>query len=145
MSAGSLIDFLGYLANMAFDNWRIAARNHEPTSVPLHDLSAKDTVIVMSQHPYARSTVEAAAWAGEAGATVIAVTDSYTSPLCQSAQFIFVTPTDSPHFFPSEVATVLLFESLLGMVVRRSGAKARRRIAAVERGIHHSGEYWQEQ
>lgn len=145
MSAGGLVDYLGYLANMALGNWRVAARNHEPISVHLLDLEPKDAVLVVTQHPYARTTVEAAARAATVGATVIAITDSYTSPVCEHADHIFITPTESPHFFPSEVATVLLFEALLGMVVRRSGPKARRRIAAVENGSHQSGEYWQEQ
>jgi len=50
--------------------------------------------------------------------------------------------TESPNFFPSYAATVVMLETLIGMVIRRSGKPAQRRIAAVENTNRQNGEYW---
>ena len=143
LSSGPLIDFLAYTAGMALPNWRAAPRNHESVAAALVDLRPDDVVLVLSHQPCARSAVEAAASGARAGATVIACSDSYSAPTTHHADYVFITPTESPHFFASEVALVLLFEALLGMVVRRSGKVAQQRIALMERENHRSGEYWQ--
>ena len=143
MSSAPLVDYLGYTAAMALGNWHVAMRGHVPIAADLVDLTKRDAVVVLLHKPYAQVSVDAVARVKESGAAIVTVTDSFTAPAAELADHLFVTPTDSQHFFASEVATLLLFEALLGMVVRRSGARARQRIAEVERANHRSGEYWQ--
>ena len=143
LSSASLIDHLGYMAQMAFTNWRTLLRNHETVTVALKDLGPKDVMLVLSFKPYATSAVDAAHRAHAAGISVIAISDSYSAPVMAHAARAFVIPTDSPHFFASAVPLTVFFESLLSMVVRRSGKGTRDRITAIERENHKSGEYWQ--
>lgn len=143
LSSAALIDYLCYMARMAFPHWRTVLRNHETLAMGLSELKSHDAMIVLSHKPYASHTVVAAARARDAGVPVIAVTDSYASPIAVDATHVFVTPNDSPHFFASAVPLAVLFEALLSMVVRRSGKKAQERIAAIERDNHQSGQYWQ--
>lgn len=143
LSSAALIDYLGYMARMAFPNWRTALRNHETASMGLSELGASDAMIVVAHNPYADQAVKAAEGARTAAVPVVAITDSYTSPITVDAAHVFVTPTDSPHFFASAVPLLVIFEALLSMVVRRGGKKARERIAAIEREHHQSGQYWQ--
>jgi DNA-binding MurR/RpiR family transcriptional regulator len=100
-------------------------------------------VLVLTKSPYARRSIEAARIAKDAGARVIAITDGVHSPIIPLAGVSFIVSTDSPNFFPSHAATLVLFEALLGMVVRRRGKSAQARIAAVESVNRSHGEYWQ--
>lgn len=145
LSSAALIDYLGYMARMAFPNWRTALRNHETAGMGLRDLGPSDAMIVVAQKPYADQAVEAAHSVRAAGLPVVAITDSYTAPVAEGAAHVFVTPTESPHFFASAVPLVVLFEALLSMVVQRGGKKSQARIAAIEQENHRSGQYWQAQ
>lgn len=143
LSSAALIDYVAYMAHMAFPNWRAVLRNHETASMELRELGLRDAMIALAYKPYSSRTVAAARRVQQAGVPLIAVTDSYASPIAADAAHVFVTPTDSRHFFASSVPLIVLFEALLSMVVSRSGKKAQERIAAVERENHESGEYWQ--
>lgn len=143
LSSAALVDYLGYMARMAFPNWRTVLRNHETAGMGLRELGPQDVMIVLAHKPYASQTVAAAELARQADVPVVAVTDSYASPITADAAFVFVSPTNSPHFFASAVPLVVLFEALLSMVVSRSGKKAQERIAVIEDENYRSGEYWQ--
>ncbi|MGI9475318.1 MAG: MurR/RpiR family transcriptional regulator [Hyphomicrobiaceae bacterium] len=143
LSSAALIDYLSYMARMAFPHWRSVLRNHETPEMGLSELGPHDAMIVLAHKPYASHAVEAAERVRRAGVPVVAVTDSYAAPIAVDAAHVFVTPTNSPHFFASAVPLVVLFEALLSMVVRRGGRKTRERIAAIERENHRSGAYWQ--
>lgn len=62
-------------------------------ALQLSHLTAQDTVIVFSIWRYIRSTISAAEAAREAGATVIAFTDSSVSPVARLADHVFVAET----------------------------------------------------
>ena len=79
----------------------------------------------------------------KAAPDIVAITDGVQSPVMRLADHSFVVATESPNFFPSHAATILLLETLIGMVVRRSGKQAQRRIEAIENANRESGEYWQ--
>lgn len=145
MSSGFFLQYMAYMAAMAFDNWRLVL--DEPTGIAsnLALLNEQDAAIVMSHAPYARRTVDAARQCRAAGAYVLAITDSAASPLLAMASAHFLVPTDSPQFFPSNVATLNLIESIMGMLVRRADPSIGDRVAAVEAANHSLGEYWHNQ
>lgn len=143
LSSAALVDYIGYSAKMALPNWHTVMRNHGSASMDMADLGGNDVVLVVAQQPYARVAIDMARSAKERGVDVVAITDSYDAPVTMFADEVLITPTRSSHFFSSEVATVLLLETLLSMVVRRAGEKAQRRVAAIEKECHRSGEYWQ--
>jgi DNA-binding MurR/RpiR family transcriptional regulator len=78
----------------------------------------------MSYHPYSRHGIEAAEFALSRGARLIYLTDSKAAPLAARAEVLLIQKTDSPQFFPSMVAVMSALETLLAVIVARSGQKA---------------------
>lgn len=145
LSAAAFVEYAGYMSNMALPNWSVFGRNGSSMSSQIMDLGPEDAVIAISIAPYARRTVKATQLSRNQGAHVVALTDSPASPLAPMADARFTVSAASPQFFPSHVALLVLLESLVGMVMRRQGDKARRRIADVERSSDVLGEYWREE
>lgn len=143
MSSNGFLDYLAYMAGMALPNWTVAGQHRGTLTADLIDLSPEDAVLVMTKSPYARQAVEAAALARESGAYVLAISDAIQSPILPYADDGFVVAVESPQFFPSYVATLVLLETIMGLVVRHGGDAAQKRIASVEKANHDFGQYWQ--
>ena len=144
LSAYAFVDYVSYVAAMALPNWRFAGRGGSSLASAIVNLGSRDAVLVMTHEPYSARSVRAARLAREQGAHVVAVTDGAQSPVAAIANTLFLVSTDSPQFFPSHVAALVLLEALMGTVVRETGAAAQQRIAAVEEENYVLGEYWQD-
>jgi DNA-binding MurR/RpiR family transcriptional regulator len=142
LSSSAFTDYTAYMAAMAFSNWRVAGGIGASMPASLVGCGKRDAVLVVTKSPYARRSVDAARLAYRAGAQVVAITDGVQSPVMRFASHSFIVETDSPNFFPSHAATVVLLETLIGMVIRRSGKRAQERIGAVESANRDAGEYW---
>ena len=142
MSSRPFVDYMAYMASMAFDNWQVLGSGAESVSASLSGLGPEDIAIVISKAPYARGSIEAAKSIRRHGTPVIGITDKVTSPLGANSDTTFFVSTDSPQFFTSHVATLVLIESIMGMAVAASGEKAGLRIEAVENESYQSGEYF---
>lgn len=95
--------------------------------LPIDDVSlmgSSDVLMAMTFAPYRVETVEATSLAAARGATVIAVSDSRTSPICEGAQQAFVVPTDTPQYFSSMAAATALLETLLAFMAADSSVDA---------------------
>ena len=142
MGAAGIAEYLDYVTAFAFENW-----SHPGTGAAwaraVAGLGKQDAVIVLTHAPYARQSVERAQYARKSGAFVMAITDAVGSPVIPVSSSSFIVPTESPQFFPSYVATLLLIESITGMLVRRGGPAIKKRVAAAERANASLGDYWQ--
>ncbi len=143
MSSRPFVDYMGYMASMAFDNWQVLGAGVESVSSTLAGMDKSDLAIVISKAPFATRSIEIAKEISNSGARVVGITDKISSPLCIHCDTSFFVSTDSPQFFSSHVATLVLIESLMGTVVARSGEVVGRRIAAVETISHRMGEYFE--
>ncbi|WP_298816267.1 MurR/RpiR family transcriptional regulator [uncultured Roseibium sp.] len=133
LASAGFTDYFAYLAKWFDDRWIVAGRNGATLGSTLAGVSSKDTVIVISKHPYAHRSVRAAEIAAASGAKVIVLTDSHAFPGLQFADFHFIQRTESPHFFSSYAATLVLIETITGMLVARAGSDAEARIQDVEK------------
>ena len=79
---------------------------------------------------------------GDGHGTTLVITDSRTSPALQYSDFGFVTSTDSPQFFPSYAATLVIMEAIISMLLARAGPEAEDMIRAAEIQIDSLGENW---
>ncbi len=140
MSSRPFVDYIAYMASMAFENWSVLGKGSLASA--LAGMGERDAALVISKAPYAKGAIEAAKHARGTGAKVFGVTDRVTSPLAAHSDINLVVSTDSPQFFSSHVATLVLIESIVGMIVARSGEAARKRIAGIEAASHALGEYW---
>lgn len=111
-----------------------------PTSLEtIASIDSHDTILVMSISPYSKNSVDAAAFAKARKAKVYALTDKRSSPLVEHADHVFFTPTESPHYYPSVVSTVLMIEILLSAAVAASDTLDR--IKQIELVQNKSGAY----
>lgn len=144
MSARPIVDYARYLANMSLNGWSVLGRDGDALAADLAGMGVEDTCIVCSFAPYAARAVELSMHVERCGVPVIAVTDNRLSPVAAKARHSFLIGTESPQFFPSHVAAMVFFETIVGMVIRKRGDTARKRVAAIERQNHEIGEYWQD-
>lgn len=105
------------------------------------ELTAQDCLLLTSFAPYSRESLDVLRAAQQAGATIVAITDSPVSPLAQAADCTLLFSTNSPSFFPSVVSGMGLAECLLAMLVARHGRDAVSKIENAERYLIDSGAY----
>ncbi|MCR8547515.1 MurR/RpiR family transcriptional regulator [Salipiger sp. P9] len=113
-----------YVGRMALPNLSLTPQIGGLPVDDLLDVGPRDVVLLLSFQPYRRETIDAANLARERGATVVAITDSRTSPIALPADTVFVVPTDTPQFFPSMSAVLSLLETLVALIVTQGGKKA---------------------
>ncbi len=142
MSSRAFVEYMSYMADMAFTNWRVVDQRGTGIATDLSAIDATDVVLAVSKYPYARSTIEGARIARSKGAFVVGITDSIEAPILQYADQGLLVSTESPQFFTSHVATLVLLESLIAMVLRRTGHDAQRRIESVGETNQSLGVYW---
>lgn len=133
LGSAGFSDYFAYLAKWFDDRWSVAGRNGTTLGSTLAGLDVQDTVLIISKHPYAHRAVRAAKIAAGKGATVVVLTDSRAFPGLQYADYHFIQRTESPHFFSSYAATLVLIETITGMLVARAGSDAEARIQEVEK------------
>lgn len=90
----------------------------------LAQLEKNDILIAATVSPYTRSVVEVARVAAEAGVSVIAITDTRSSPLVPHAKHSFFIPHASSFISNSMGAYVVFCEGLLNLVAKELGDKA---------------------
>lgn len=132
LGSTGIAEHLSYMASFFTNNWSMASRMGASLASGLVGLSEQDAFILITKEPYATRSILAAQEAKACGAYVIVITDKHSSPALQFASVGFTVQTETPHFFSSYAATVVLAETIIGMLASRAGADARKRIAEVE-------------
>lgn len=105
------------------------------------EINAEDCLLLTSFSPYSRESLDVLNAARQAGARIIAITDSPVSPLAQAADCTLLFSLSSPSFFPSIVSGMGVAECLLAMLVTRHGREAVNKIESAERYLQRSGAY----
>lgn len=108
-------------------------------------LSPADLLVVVSQAPYTRQTVDAVHAAHEGGVPVLALTDSALSPLARVAQQSLLFEAASPAFFHSMTGAQALAETLMDHVANLGGAAVVQRLAERQLRLQASRAYWEKQ
>ncbi len=104
--------------------------------------STADTLVLVSQSPYVRRTIELAALARERHIPVIALTDSELSPLASQATHSLVFRADSISYFHTLVGAMSVAETLLANVAILGGKAVIRRVARVQSRLNAESVYW---
>ncbi|MEM9551122.1 MAG: MurR/RpiR family transcriptional regulator [Pseudomonadota bacterium] len=143
LGSSGFVDYFGYLAHWFRENWIVAGRNGTILSAAMSRLGPDDAVFVLSKTPHARRSILALQSAHERGIPTVFVTDSYASPACAHADYVFAVPTESPQFFSSYAATLVLIEAMVSQLLARAGSDAEDMIRGAEKQIHGLGETWE--
>ena len=142
LSSRGIVDYMNYLANWANDNWVLVDLDGAGLATALEDAGEDDAFVLISKPLFGNTVVRTAKLAAEKGAYVLVITDTHTCPALEFASAHFILPTDSPHFFSSYVSTLVLVETILSMLVAKSGPKAETRIKEIEANNKRLGQYW---
>ncbi len=93
------------------------------------DLGRRDVLVAFDYRRYQRDTVRLAVAAKKQGATLIAFTDPYLSPLSSCADVILTSSVASPSPFDALTPAVALAEAVIAALVDRLGDAPRARMA----------------
>ena len=86
----------------------------------LRRITDKDVVIVITMARYNQFVLDVARLAKEKGASIIAVTDSYRSPLTEYANIIYIAECRSAGFHNAMVAASFLTEVIVGVCTMKN-------------------------
>ncbi len=113
-SASVLARFLVLYFNIIFDHVKLI---HTTSSSEMFEqimrISDKDIMIGISFPRYSKRSAKALKFAKDRGATVIAITDSESSPLAKEADFFLQARSDMASFVDSLVAPLSLINALI--------------------------------
>ena len=133
-SSAALTDFLGFYFQMIFDNVQVV---HTSSSGEVFEqllrVGPEDVVIGLSFPRYSSRTVQALRFARDRGAGVVALTDSETSPLAETATELLLAQSDMASFVDSLVAPLSLVNALIVAVGRRRNEDVEQTFAGLER------------
>lgn len=123
-SAYALSSFLGFYFNMMLEN---VVAVHTNSSSELFEqilrIGEGDVILGISFPRYSKRTLKAMGYAKERGATVVAITDSNTSPLAGIADYTLLAKSDMVSFVDSLVAPLSLVNALIAAVSRKKGSE----------------------
>lgn len=143
-SAWALASFLGYYFNLTFDHVQlIDAGSASDVFEKVMLINKTDVMIGISFPRYAGATVQAMEFARDRGASVIAITDSESSPLSPYAHHLLLARSDMVSFIDSLVAPLSLINALIVETSIRKRDEVEKRFRELENIWEHYGVYKQ--
>lgn len=119
-SATAIASFLGFYFNLIFaDVVLMQATAVSEVFEQMLRIGPGDVIIGISFPRYSRRTVKAMEFARDRGATVVAITDSQTSPLAPIADHTLMAKSDMASFVDSLVAPLSLVNALIVALGRK--------------------------
>ena len=119
-SSSALSRFLAFYFNLIFDNvCEIGSNNVSEDYEQILRVGREDVVIGVSFPRYSRRTVKAMGYARSRGASILAITDSETSPVAAEADIVLTARSDMASFVDSLVAPLSLINALIVAVSQR--------------------------
>ncbi|WRS28090.1 MurR/RpiR family transcriptional regulator [Oscillospiraceae bacterium MB08-C2-2] len=113
-SAAVLSGFLNYYFTHIFDNVHtIDTASTSGIFEQMMRIGPEDVFLGITFSRYSKRTVKAAAYARDCGAKVIAITDSYSAPICAVADHVLIAKSDMASFVDSLVAPLSLINALI--------------------------------
>ncbi len=136
-----IASYLHYVGKMAIPQLHLPRTSGNGLVEGLIPVTRGDVILALAYHPYARHGIEASEFALSRGARLIYLTDSKAAPLASEAEVLILQKTASPQFFPSMVAVMVAIETLISVIVARSGERAIRNIADYSE-IREKGDFY---
>ena len=119
-TSAALSMFMGFYFNLLFENVKVL---YENTAGEIFEqllrIGPNDVFIGISFPRYSKRTVKAVRFAKDRGATILALTDSDTSPIAKTADICLLARSDMVSFVDSLVAPLSLINALIVAVSER--------------------------
>jgi len=130
-SAISLGTFLQYYLNLIFGKSEII-HTTEAAFDHIHEVSEKDVVIGISYSRYTKSTLEVVSFAADRGATIIALTDHFRSPITAYATISLFASSEMQSFLDSFVAPLSVINTLIAYIGNKEQENIKKRLENFE-------------
>lgn len=108
----------------------------------MHRIGNKDALLAVSLSPYAKSTQRAAELAHEAGASIVAITDSEFSPVARNAKAAILVSAQSPSFFDTIAPSLAAAEIIVALLASRAGAAVPKKVRQHEQLLRAADVFW---
>ena len=132
-SSASLAEFLTYNFRMMFDNVSpVAGTSGGEVFEQILNLGPRDVLIAVSFPRYSKRTIRAVQYAHKAGADVVALTDSATSPLAPYSDQLLTARSDMASFVDSLVAPLSIINAMVAAVSMRQHDEVQSRLERLE-------------
>lgn len=119
-SCAGLASFLGFYFNIIFPRVRVINTNSISEIFEIiHHISSNDVIIGISFPRYSKRILKALEYARSKNAGVIAITDSYISPIAQYAQYTLIGRSEMISFVDSLVAPLSIINAIIVAVSLR--------------------------
>ena len=133
-SSAILASSLNHSLRMIFDSVRlIEASSADEIYAQIMNISPEDAVVAMSFPRYSKKLISAVNFAKDSGATVIALTDSVSSPIASFADNLLVARSDMASFADSLIAPLSVINALVVAVSRKKQDELRVRLQQLEK------------
>lgn len=139
-SCYSVAHFLSYSGGMVMDNFVPTPAQPGILTDTLANCTPDDIVIAISYAHYSSEVIRACQIARDCGARIVAMTDSYASPIARGAWQVFRLRMEGPQLLPSLLPAFHLCEILLAELTA-SDSGAENRIQEFERRMLRIGGY----
>ena len=117
----------------------IATGSPVATAARVADVGVGDVVVAVDLRRYDQAVIDVVALAADAGATVVAITDSMLSPLAAHADATLVVAAEGVGPFDSHLGVLAVANALIAGVSRRLRGSATDRIDRVEHAWRSTG------
>lgn len=107
----------------------------------LRALEAGDAVVIIGFAPYSQEAMRVAESAHAHGCRIVAICDSKVAPIARHADITLLFSTETPGFFPSTAAALVLVEALASQLLGKAGRQAIQALGRAEEQLHLSGAY----
>ena len=135
--------FLFYYAYQLFqDNVQLLDTRAGIFADQLRGIKPEDGLFVVSFGPYTQMTIDAVRYAAEAGARIVAVTDSMISPAASVAAHTIVARNRSASFYHSFTGAVVVTQALIALLVAKAGGDAVKIVEEAEKQLSRISAYW---
>ena len=132
-SSAALAEFLTFNFRMMFDNVRaVEAKTGSEIFEQLLGIGPEDVFIAISFPRYSKRTVSAVEFAHDAGADVVALTDSVASPLAKKCDQLLTARSDMASFVDSLVAPLSIINAMVAAVSMRRPDEVAGRLRRLE-------------
>lgn len=132
-SSAMLAGFLGYHLQMAFDNLTLVQTTSGNEMLEqIMRVGPEDVMIAISFPRYSKRIIKAVEFAGSKGASVVALTDSISSPIAEGADCLLTADSDMASFVDSLVAPLSIINAIIAAVARKKREELSDRLRTLE-------------
>ena len=137
------VAFLFHYAYRLFRENSVLLDTHAGTFADhLRGIQQHDSMLVVSFPPYTQLTIDAAQYAADSGARIVAVTDSAMSPVASTARHTLIAHNRSASFYHSFTGALAVTQALITLIVAKTGGDAVKIAEEAERQLSRISAYW---